>query len=87
MASIAVVTAFSGAARAAAPASRIARGRRERIVGAEDAGARDEDVDTRLGREMRVVDLDAAVDLDLARETLLVDHAAGRRAPCRGPPG
>ena len=50
------------------PRRRVADRRRgrERIVGAEDPGTRHEDVDTGGGREVRVVDLDAAVDLDLA---------------------
>ena len=42
------------------------RTRRGGRVGlAEDAGPRDENVDSRVGREARIVDLDPTVDLDL----------------------
>src|SRR5205085_5731706 len=37
-------------------------GRGSGVVGAEDAGAGDEDVDARVDREVGIVDLDAAVD-------------------------
>ena len=59
-------------------AARIAAAAAARIVGAEDAGARNEDVDAGLRRELRVVDLDAAVDLDLDR------RGRARRSLARG---
>src|SRR5688572_15467436 len=42
------------------------------VLLAEDSGARDDHVRARLGHDVGVVDLDAAVDLDVESQTALV---------------